>query len=277
MNNKNKIKEFEKKMLRILENDYYLHDAHILSFEKKDTRAMITRAYIIEGFECGKTKKTRKYFVKMITEDSIYLWKLMQFAKNVYLIFSSKELMFEIFSTPLDMAVHEYRRLNMSASINLPTPKVYGINKIDKNGVMIVMEALENVKNLDKGISDEILNEVFSYLKRMHDADILHGDIKLSNILYSNRIYFIDSGLFTNYINIFDAKMYDLACTICALVPIATVDRVIKSALRFYTCEELSSSCEYLPLAQRRPTFEVSNEQISEIREIVEGVRNHKK
>ncbi|MEM2900573.1 MAG: RIO1 family regulatory kinase/ATPase [Thermoplasmata archaeon] len=270
----NKIHDYEKKMLTIIEKDYHLHKPRIISCERKDTKAMITRPYIIGCFEDDKTKKTRKYFVKLITEDSIYLWKLMQFAKNVYLIFSAKDAMFDIFTTPLEMAVHEYRRLNMTTSVNLPTPKVYGINKIADNAVIIVMEALENVRNLDKSISDDILNEVFSYLRIMHNADILHGDIKLSNILFSNKIYFIDSGLFIDYVNLFDAKMYDLACTICALVPIATVARVLNSALRFYSNEEMLASCEFLSLAQRRPTFAISNEQINEIRRIIEQLRN---
>jgi hypothetical protein len=36
----NKIKDYEKKMLKTIENDYQVYEAHILSCERKDTKAM---------------------------------------------------------------------------------------------------------------------------------------------------------------------------------------------------------------------------------------------
>ncbi len=262
------IKHLEMRIIATLENDYYIEGACITPVEHKGISVMITRPYFVEG-TCEGARK--RLFVKLITDESIALWKFMQLMKNVYLIFSSKDMLFATFSKPQEMARHEFSQLNWMAYAGLDVPKVYGMNKLEENAVILVMERLNGVRELDEKITDANIDGIFAYIKKMHYAGISHGDIKLSNILIAEKIYLIDGGQFVDDIEPATAKAYDIACAMCALVPLAGTERVARAAKKCYSLDELTRSCEFFSLAQRRPTFDISNDDVKALKKMIEN------
>ncbi len=79
----------------------------------------------------------------------------------------------------------------------IPTPM---IKKLDENLKEIEMEFIEGKKlseYLDLFLNkDEICRKIGENIAKLHDSDIIHGDLTTSNMLYKNdSVYFIDFGL----------------------------------------------------------------------------------
>ena len=92
----------------------------------------------------------------------------------------------------------ESKLLEKAAKI-IPVPKLI---KTDEKSKEIEMEFLEGKKlsdNLDSlKNAEEICIEIGENIAKLHDADIIHGDLTTSNMIYKekeNRVYFIDFGL----------------------------------------------------------------------------------
>jgi TP53 regulating kinase-like protein len=101
-------------------------------------------------------------------------------------------------------SVHEAQMIHESRKSGVPTPVVFDI---DKQNFTIIMEYIEGkrVKELLETISSkrrkEICREIGTLIAKLHENDIIHGDLTTSNmIMPSNPIpkgvlYFIDFGL----------------------------------------------------------------------------------
>jgi len=92
----------------------------------------------------------------------------------------------------------ESKLLEKAAKI-IPVPKLI---KTDEKSKEIEMEFLEGKKlsdNLDSlKNAEEICIEIGENIAKLHDADIIHGDLTTSNMIYKekeNKVYFIDFGL----------------------------------------------------------------------------------
>mgnify|MGYP001576805407 CR=1 FL=1 len=81
----------------------------------------------------------------------------------------------------------------------IPVPKVLKIKEKEKEIDMQFIEGkklsdhLESLKNWK-----EICEQIGNNIAKIHDADIIHGDLTTSNLIYNekeNKIYFIDFGL----------------------------------------------------------------------------------
>ncbi len=81
------------------------------------------------------------------------------------------------------------------ARVQVPTPKV--LNVCDKD-MKITMEFIKGNKLRDV-VHEVDRKKVFSLIgrkiARLHNMDIIHGDLTTSNIIIGERIYFIDFGL----------------------------------------------------------------------------------
>ena len=90
-------------------------------------------------------------------------------------------------------------KLLEKASKVIAIPK---IKKVDETNKEIIMEFLQGKKlsehldhfNLEK--QKKIFNEIGSSVSKIHNQEIIHGDLTTSNmILFKNKIFFIDFGL----------------------------------------------------------------------------------
>lgn len=81
-----------------------------------------------------------------------------------------------------------------SKIINSPNPLE---NKEDYEIVMPYIEGKKLSEHLDKlENSKEICKKIGESIAKLHDNEIIHGDLTTSNIIYSdNQVYFIDFGL----------------------------------------------------------------------------------
>lgn len=94
----------------------------------------------------------------------------------------------------------------------IPTPKV---KKVDDKTMEIYMEFIagkklsEHLDSLPK--AEEVCKTIGIQIAKLHDADIIHGDLTTSNMILSpnNSLYFIDFGLGFNSAKIED-KAVDL-------------------------------------------------------------------
>lgn len=90
----------------------------------------------------------------------------------------------------------EAKLLEKAAKL-IPTPKI--LKSSDKN-MEIDMKFIDGKKLSDYLDSlknaEEICKEIGQNIAKLHDADIIHGDLTTSNMIYSaDRVYFIDFGL----------------------------------------------------------------------------------
>ncbi len=93
----------------------------------------------------------------------------------------------------------EYNLLSEARRANVPTPRIF---EIDKENHKIIMEYVDGkrIKELlnetDKKKIEQISFEIGKLIGKLHSAGIIHGDLTTSNmILWNEKIYFIDFGL----------------------------------------------------------------------------------
>ena len=100
----------------------------------------------------------------------------------------------------------EAKLLSDAKRAGVKTPVLYDVNLDDKS---ILMEEIEGV--IVKDIIDEDLAfEIGREIRKLHDADIIHGDITTSNIMLQNgNIVFVDFGL-GRYSSLEEDKAVDL-------------------------------------------------------------------
>lgn len=102
----------------------------------------------------------------------------------------------------LDEKLRKLRTRNESKLLEkatkiIPTPK---IKKVSENSKEIEMEFLEG-KKLSENLDDlknwkEVCEQIGKNIAKLHDADIIHGDLTTSNmILVGEKVCFIDYGL----------------------------------------------------------------------------------
>lgn len=78
------------------------------------------------------------------------------------------------------------------------TPKVFDMN--DKN-MIIKMEFIDGkllkdiLDDLNKNKRNLLLREIGGKIAKMHDKDIIHGDLTTSNMILKDKVYFVDFGL----------------------------------------------------------------------------------
>lgn len=85
------------------------------------------------------------------------------------------------------------------------TPKIINIseNKIEMDYIDgdLLRDILDKLKKKER---IKICNQIGKEIKNLHDKDIIHGDLTTSNMIFKNKIYFIDFGLAFNSIKIED-------------------------------------------------------------------------
>jgi len=91
----------------------------------------------------------------------------------------------------------EARLLERAAAL-IPVPRI--LKSCDKS-MRIEMEHIQGTKlrDLVKGMAPDQRTDIFERigkkLARLHNADIIHGDLTTSNIILKDKLYFIDFGL----------------------------------------------------------------------------------
>jgi len=91
-------------------------------------------------------------------------------------------------------------KLIEKASKVIPTPKIES-DFSNKDDFRIIMENIEGKKlseyleSFNKKQQKDILKQIGENLAKIHDIDIIHGDLTTSNMIFKDKVYFIDFGL----------------------------------------------------------------------------------
>ncbi|MFW6014758.1 MAG: KEOPS complex kinase/ATPase Bud32 [Candidatus Nanoarchaeia archaeon] len=87
------------------------------------------------------------------------------------------------------------REANMLKKIDIPAPKLISV---DKKEMTIEMDKLTGKKLstcLEKMDYKNISKEIGEKVAKLHKKNIIHGDLTTSNMIFSDKLYFIDFGL----------------------------------------------------------------------------------
>ena len=88
----------------------------------------------------------------------------------------------------------EAKILQKLESINFRSPRL--ISSDDKENIIIEKVSGNLLKDiLEKSDYKKLCNEIGSKIAVLHNNSIIHGDLTTSNMIFNNRVYFIDFGL----------------------------------------------------------------------------------
>lgn len=103
-------------------------------------------------------------------------------------------------------------KLLEKASKLIPVPKTIKMNEKEKEILMEFIKGKRISDNLEKFNEKQqlkIFREIGGHITKLHDSDIIHGDLTTSNMIFNekeNKVYFVDFGL-----GFFSSKIEDKA------------------------------------------------------------------
>lgn len=196
-----------------------------------------------------------QFFLKIISAQNTIVHGLLTTGRNLGVFSSGSEGFFERFGTPIGMANHELESTKQmrELGVNVPDP----IEAFEHEGYGIVMlEYLPEFRTLDELEAEtvaELAPELFSFLATMHDAEIVHGDLRGENVLVTDEeLYFIDATKVKREA-IEDARAYDIACALAALEPLIGAGEAVAAASDHYSGEVLVTAQSFLDFVNMRP------------------------
>jgi len=197
-------------------------------------------------------------FVKVITRQNTLVHALFTTGRNLGAFSAGTEGFFERYRTPYEMARHELEATERVREIGVNAPEPIEALEIGDLGV-VVLEYLPEFRTLDEVDHErehELAPELFSTLRRIHDAGLAHGDLRAENVLLlDDELYVIDA---TNVSEAgrADARSYDLASALASLEPLIGASAVVDAALTSYSPDELLAARRFLDFVAIRPDHE---------------------
>jgi len=196
-----------------------------------------------------------QWFVKVITGQNALVHALLTTGRNLGALSSRSEGFFEYVDTPLGMAEHELaatRRMR-GLGVNAPEP----LEAFDHEGYgVLVLEYLprfESLDALDTEAAESIVPALFDALATIHDAGIVHGDLRTENVLVvDGEPYFIDATTVREDA-IDDARAYDLACALAAFEPLVGASLAVETAAASHGDAALLAADSFLDFVNIRP------------------------
>jgi tRNA A-37 threonylcarbamoyl transferase component Bud32 len=207
-----------------------------------------------------------RWFVKIIADQHTLVHGLLTAGRNIGAFSSGTEGFFERFSTPVEMARHEFEATRRMRELGVDAPEPLEAFEHDGLGVL-VLEYLPDFRTLDELPPEELARFVpalFGNLARMHDAGLAHGDLRAENVLLApdedgeRTLYFIDATRVRGGA-IEDATAYDLACALGSLAPHVGAQTAVAAAAEHYSTGELLAARRFLDFVNMRPDHDFDN------------------
>jgi hypothetical protein len=240
---------------------------HLSNISVKPVGAEVARLSIpikIEGTD--QNGKRVRYFGKILGGSDTMTARAIQLFKNLYLHMNSMAPIFHITESPEDLARHQYEMMNAISQLGIPTATPRGIYPLRSKLWLLVADFLDAKPIGDVPVvTDQHLDIVFSYLRKMHDHGIYHGDIKPDNLMFGDKVYIVDIGNFMNEAPPSQKLAYDLASQITSFLEYRPASKIVDIARRYYRCEEMIAAAKYLGMIQRRPDIVLTDENKEEL------------
>jgi tRNA A-37 threonylcarbamoyl transferase component Bud32 len=247
---------------KIMEVEYHLTNVSV-----KPVGADVARLSIpikIEGTD--KEGHRVQYFGKILGGTDNMTSRAIQLFKNLYLHMNSMAPMFRVTESPEELAKHQYEMMNAISQLDIPTATPRGVYPLRSKLWLLVSDFLDAKSIGDvPELTDDQLDTVFSYLRKMHDNDVFHGDIKPDNLMFGDEVYIVDVGNFMNEAPPSQKVAYDLASQITSFLEYRSAEKIVDIARRYYSSEELMAAAKYLDIIQRRPDIILTDKNKEEL------------
>jgi serine/threonine-protein kinase RIO1 len=247
---------------RIMETEFHLTNVSV-----KPVGAEVARLSIpikIEGID--RNGKRVLYFGKILGGTDNMTARAIQLFKNLYLHMNSMAPMFRVTESPEELARHQYEMMNAISQLGIPTATPRGVYPLRAKLWLLVADFLDAKPIGDvPELTDEHLDTVFGYLRKMHDNGVYHGDIKPDNLMFGDKVYIVDVGNFMNDAPPSQKLAYDLASQITSFLEYRPAAKIVEIARKYYPCEEMMAAAKYLDMIQRRPDIVLTNENKEEL------------
>jgi serine/threonine protein kinase len=196
-----------------------------------------------------------RWFVKIITGQNSLVHALLTTGRNLGALSSRSGGFFEYFGTPLGMAEHELVATRRMRELGVNAPEPLEAFEHEGYGVLVIeyLPAFEPLDDLDREAAERISPKLFGALATMHDAGLVHGDLRAENVLVvDDEPYFIDATKVREGA-IEDARAYDLACALAALEPLVGAQVAVRTAAESHSPEALLDAGTFLDFVNIRP------------------------
>lgn len=196
-----------------------------------------------------------QFFVKIISGQNTLVHGLLTTGRNIGVFASGSEGFFKRFGTPYAMAEHELESTRKMQELGVNVPEPLEAFEHDGYGIVVLefLPDFETLDELDPSAVESYAPDLFYSLSRMHDAELVHGDLRAENVLVAGgELYFIDATK-VNADGINDARAYDIACALAALEPIIGAGPTVNVATEYYDSDVLVSAEGFLDFVNIRP------------------------
>ncbi len=199
-----------------------------------------------------------EWFVKILTPQNALVHAVFTGARNLGAVTTGSEGFFEHFESPYQMATHELEATKRMRRIGLNAPAPIEAFETGEYAVL-VLQFLPAYQTLEELAAEEVTDwspVLFESLRRMHDHQLAHGDVRAENVLvYDDALYFIDATS-VDPDGMEGAIAYDLASALAVLAPAIGVRSAVADAFVYYTTEELLAARDFLDVVRLRPDHE---------------------
>lgn len=196
-----------------------------------------------------------QFFVKLISGQNTLVHGLLTTGRNIGVFASGSEGFFQRFGTPYAMAEHELESTRQMRELGVNVPEPIEAFEYEGYGVVVLefLPDFETLGELDPESVESFAPDLFRSLSRMHDAELVHGDLRAENVLIADeKLFFIDATK-VNADGIADARAYDIACALAALEPIIGAGSTVSVATEYYQDDVLASAEGFLDFVNIRP------------------------
>ena len=221
---------------------------------------------IVRGID-KKTRTEVKYLAKIMNERSALKHKYMTLMRKMGVIVEGVDLRFDEYHCGLEMGDYERRCLDRLREASVNAPKVYGLHALGGDDYMLVMQFIEGSPLSKIPISDEIMDQLFTILKKMRENGIFHGDVKLDNFMLSDGRVFVFDCLKIDRSGVEEAAAFDLACLFCALAGRVPAERIAARARLFYSPTDLQKAADMVDMALYKSDLDLSEDSIRQLRQ----------
>jgi len=196
-----------------------------------------------------------RYFLKVITAQNSLVHALLTTGRNLGVFSSGAAGFFEHYGTPLQMAEHEREATERMRDLGIQAPEPREAFEFEGLGVLVLeyLPGFETLDELDRGQLEVVAPALFDSLARMHDAELVHGDLRAENVLViDGDLYFIDATKVREDA-VAEARAYDVACALATLAPLLGARDAVRVAAERYDADVLLAAEDFVDFVNLRP------------------------